>query len=100
MGVRIEYRESRGSAKRTFSSQPSEAAAMGSDERSLESAVRSADLFSDHLLPHIAPADTSWYELHVELDGRVADWRLNDAQAWPALRPLLDYLHERATSAG
>jgi hypothetical protein len=99
MAVRIDYRESRGSAQRTFSSDSSKTASIAPDERSLESAVRSADLFSDHLLPHIAPADTSWYELHVELDGRVADWRLNDAQAWPALRPLLDYLHERATPA-
>jgi hypothetical protein len=94
--VVVDYQETGGSPGVTLRSHLSTADAADPDTATLESLVRNADLFSGRMLPHIAPAGATWYDLHVTLDGKVVDWRLNDAQVWPELRPLLDYLHQHA----
>lgn len=92
--VDVEYRETGGTTGDALRAHLPTPRAADPDTATLESLVRKADLFSGRMVPHLAPAGTTWYELHVTLEGKVVDWRLNDAQVWPELRPLLDYLHE------
>jgi len=97
--VRVRYSETGGPDGRnlTCTLELGSSALTTGETEELHQLLDGADLSGFHALPHIVGQDAVLYVL--EVDGGSADTkqlRVNNLQVWPALSPLIEFLHARA----